>query len=718
MKAFAHSRRASRHLPPSADAAVKTFSSWLQLAALGALSSAACDALAVDTSQWKCEACPFEKEGRSGAVNAGVIGVSDDSQKFGDFTGLNKQGAYLGLGGNVRYRGDNGVYGSVVATDLGLDTRAIDFDGGREGLYTLKLGYSEIPRHQADGATTPFLGVGGARLTLPGGFPAIDTGSMPLATTLQPLDVSSKRQRFDAGFAWIADEQWSTQLTFRRDVRDGLQRISGSFFSSASQMVAPLDQTTDQLELSASYATRRLQVTLGYQLSVFHNDEPSLTWSNPFIPIVPGSDTGQLALAPGNQFHQLVATLGYEVTPTIRFSGDIAFGRMTQDETFLPATVNASLAPSVPALPSQSLNGQADTFNASARLTAKPLEGLNLSASYDRNTRDNKTPSNSYPAVSTDMFLGTTPRINQPFSFFQDRFRLGGDYRIPGSSLKTSVGVDQDYRERSLQEVVTTRETTGWGRIEGRALDNLLLQLKLAYGQRDGTTYGTATWIDPPQNPLMRKFYMADRKRSSASGRADFTASEGVAIGLNAEYANDDYNNSTIGLIDARTYSLGADFSAAISDKTQLYGYAQSEHIRSNQAGSQVFATPDWTARNDDRIDTVGFGLKQLAMGDKLELSADVGFTRMRNDVSVDAGVTSPPFPTITTTIDRFRFRAVYQLQKNLSVVGSWWYERYDSQDWHLDGVFPSTISNLLAFGDQAPRYKVNVLQLGLRYRF
>jgi hypothetical protein len=60
----------------------------------------------------------------------------------------------------------------------------------------------------------------------------------------------------------------------------------------------------------------------------------------------------------------------------------------------------------------------------------------------------------------------------------------------------------------------------------------------------------------------------------------------------------------------------------------------------------------------------------------------------------------------------------VYQLQKNLSMVGSWWYERYDSQDWHLDGVYPSTISNLLAFGDQPPRYKVNVLQLGLRYRF
>ncbi|HEU5294872.1 MAG TPA: MtrB/PioB family decaheme-associated outer membrane protein [Burkholderiaceae bacterium] len=696
---------------------MRTFSSLLQLAALGALSSAAASALAVDTSQWKCESCPFEKEGRSGSVQAGVIGVSDDSQKFGDFTGLNKKGAYLDLSGGVRYRGDNGVYGALEANDLGLDTRSIYFDGGREGLYTLKLGYAEIPRFQADGAQTPFIGNGGSRLTLPGGFPAADTASMPLATALQPVDVESKRQRFDAGLGWLFGEQWSTQLTYRRDVRDGVQRIAGSFSANAAQMVAPLDQTTDQLELSASYATRRLQATVAYQLSVFRNGEPSLTWSNPFTPSVPGADTGQLALAPGNQFHQLMASAGYEVTPTIRVSGDIAVGRMTQDESFLAPTVNAALAPTVPALPAQSLQGEVSTFNASARVTAKPIDGLNLTGSYDRNVRDNKTPSLGYPAVTTDMFIGATPRTNQPFSFFQDRFKVAGDYRWPGS-LKTSIGVDWDSIERSLQEVVTTRETTLWARMEGRATDNVLLQAKLAHAERDGTTYGIATWIDPPQNPLMRKFYLADRKRDSVGGRIDVTPKEGVSFGLNADYAKDDYSDSTIGLTQARTQSVGADFSAALSDQTSLYAFLQAEQIRSDQAGSQLFAAPDWTGHNEDRTNSIGFGVKHLALGGKLALSADAVFTRMKNDISVNAGVTSPPFPTITTDVDRFRLKAVYQLQKNLSLVGSWWYERYDSADWHLDGVFPATISNLLAFGDQAPRYRVNVLQFAVRYRF
>lgn len=698
---------------------MKTFSSLLQLAALGALSNAACMALAApDTSQWKCESCPFEKEGRSGSVDAGVIGVSDDSAKFGDYSGLDRRGAYLGLSGRVRYVGSNGVYGTLEGSDLGLDSRSIEFDGGREGLYTLRLGYAEIPRHQAEGATTPYLGVGSARLTLPAGFPAVDTASMPLAATLVPVDLSSKRSRFDAGFTWIAGEAWSTQLTYRRDVRDGLQRIGGSFFiSNASQFVAPLDQTTDQLELTALYTSRRLQATLAYQVSLFRNGEPSLTWSNPFAPAA-GGDAGQLALPPGNQFHQVVATVGYQVTPTIRASGDIAFGRMTQNESYLPVTINATLAPSVPPLPAQSLDGEVNTFNASARVTATPMNGLNLHASYDRNTRDNRTERRSYPSVSTDMFLNATARTNQPFSFFQDRFRIGADYRVPGSSLKTSAGLDSDHRERSLQEVVTTRENTVWGRIEGRAFDKLLLQLKLAHGQRDGTTYGTAAWIDPPQNPLMRKFYLADRRRQSVGLRADFAPAEGVTLGLNADHARDDYTDTAIGLTESRTHGFGGDLSAAFSDQTQVFAFAQFERTRADQAGSQLFAQPDWTGRSADRTHSVGAGVKHLALGGKLELTADAARTRTHNDVTIDAAVASPPLPTSTASIDRFRLRAAYQLQKDLSLVGSWRWERYVSSDWHLDGIGPATVSNLLALGDPPPRYKVNLLQLGIRYRF
>jgi len=76
------------------------------------------------------------------------------------------------------------------------------------------------------------------------------------------------------------------------------------------------------------------------------------------------------------------------------------------------------------------------------------------------------------------------------------------------------------------------------------------------------------------------------------------------------------------------------------------------------------------------------------------------------------------PFPTATTQIDTFKLYATYKLKESLWLTGSYWYERYDTQDWHLDGIAPATVSNLLAFGAQPPHYSLNVLRVALRYRF
>jgi len=144
--------------------------------------------------------------------------------------------------------------------------------------------------------------------------------------------------------------------------------------------------------------------------------------------------------------------------------------------------VNPLLAPTVPPLPAQSLDGLVDTFNAGVKLTAAPMEGLRVTASYDRDNHDNETPVRSYPTVTTDMFVGATPRSNTPFSYTLDRFKLIGDYGggLPGN-MRLTGGVEEDIRERTYQEVVTTRETTLWGKVAGQPTEKLSGWLKLAH---------------------------------------------------------------------------------------------------------------------------------------------------------------------------------------------------------------------------------------------
>ncbi len=519
---------------------------------------------------------------------------------------------------------------------------------------------------------------------------------------------------------WIIAPQWSTRLSVRHDVRDGTQRIAGSFFIECvapGGAGGPGDRSARGI--GNVFTRLRLQATLGYQISLFRNAVDSLTWANPFTPVVaPGSTTGQLALAPDNQFHQIVGSVGYEINSWIRASGEFAVGRMTQDAAYLAPTLNTTLAaPPLLALPAPSLQGRADTFNGSVRVTATPMDRLRVNASYARDERDNRTDSLSYPAVSTDMFLGADathqPAVQLHAGPLQAQRRLPRP-RQPEDRASASTKTTASAR---LQEVVTTRETTLWGRVGVQARENVALALKLAHAERRSSTYGIATFVNPPENPLLRKFNLAERKRDVAGARADFTVGEDVNIGVNLDLAKDDYSESTIGLLDGRSVNIGGDLSVAINDQTQLQLFAQTERIRSRQAGSQAFAQPDWSAQNKDSVDVVGVGVKHQALKGKLELGADLTFSRSRSDITVDTGSASA-FPTAKTSLDSLRLQATYRLQDNLSLTGSYWYEFYEAQDWRFDGVLPATISNLLAFGEQPPRYRVNVVRLALRYRF
>ena len=299
---------------------------------------------------------------------------------------------------------------------------------------------------------------------------------------------------------------------------------------------------------------------------------------------------GQLALAPDNQFHQLLGSGSYEVLSWVRASGDVAIGRMTQDAAFLPATLNPTLAMALPAVPDSSLNGKVDTFNGNGRLAFRLSDRLRVNASYSRDVRHNRTSSESYPALAADLFLGSTLRSNQPFTFKQDRYKVLADYRSL-AGIKFSAGLEENDVERSRQDTVMTRDTAVWGRAAMQLRPNLSVSAKLAHSERSNSGYGSATWVTPAENSLMRKYHLADRRRDAVSLRADMNVTEALAVGLNLDASNDRYTNTTIGLTDGRSLSLGGDLSMAVNDETQVRAFAQVERQRSSQAAERTAGT-------------------------------------------------------------------------------------------------------------------------------
>ena len=669
----------------------------------------------VDTSNWKCESCPFEKAGKTGSIDLGVGYVSDDSFKFGEYTGLNEKGGYLVGDAELRLRGEDAYYWNLNAYNLGLDSRELQAEGGRQGKYKLLFDYDELPHFISDSASTPLLGTATNSLTLPGGWVRAGStaGMTAIAGNLRAVDLETKRKRLGLGATFITESHWEYSIKVRHETKEGTMRVGGSFYSNATQLVMPVDFTTDQLDVSASYATSKWQTRFSYYSSMFRNSNDALTWQNPFAGLVAGADAGQLAAPPDNEFHQFMASGAYQFGKQTRATADLAVGRMTQNQSFLAPTLNGTLA--VAALPRSSLDGKVDTLNANLRLISDVSDRLRLSAGYVYNDRDNNTPRSTYSWVKADTFIAT-PVDNLPYSFKQSTLKLSADYRV-APRVKASAGVDRDTHSRTFLEAEETRENSIWGKVVTRAHDNIDLTMKVSHANRSVSNYQVVPQISLPENPLLRKYNMADRKRDSAGLRTNITPSDTVTVGFGIDVSKDEYPNSTIGLISGDDLNISADTSISLGEKTSLQFYANQERISSMQAGSQTFGTPDWTASNDDTITAAGIGVKHQLISDKLDVGADYSISRARGDITVTSGVATP-FPELTTRLNTVKLYANYAWRKDISLHGAYWYESFRSEDWSLDGVAPNTIPNVLALGETPPSYHAGVVTLFMRYKF
>jgi len=671
---------------------------------------------AVDTSKWKCKYCEVE-EGWSGDITPGIGYVSDDSFKFGEYNGLNEQGTYLIADANLRYRDEDAGYLDLSISDFGLDTRSLSVEGGRQGSYELFLNYDELPHFISDSGSSPYLGIGSDSLTLPPAWVAAgSTGGMTgLVPSLQEVDLETKRKQLGAGVTFTIDSPWEYTIKFRHETKQGNKRAAGSFFFNSAQLVEPVDYVTDEIDASISYSADKWQAKFAYFASTFSNSNKSLTWQNAYTPLAAGADSGELALPPDNQFQQFILSAGYQISDRSRVSGNIAFGRMEQNEALLAATQNVNFgALAVPS--NNSVNAEVDTTNAKLIYTSMPTDRLRLSATYSYSDRDNKTPQLVYDWVTTDTLLATQ-RTNQPYSFTRNLIKLNADYKYT-KSTRFGAGIDLDTNQRTFQEVDKTDENTLWGRLRVRNLDNMNLEFKFAHSQRNASSYEAVSATVPPQNVLMRKYNLADRTRDTVGIYANLTTQSEYNIGLNLDFSTEDYDKSVLGLIDGRTFSIGGDMSTMLSQDTSLILFIGHEQIKSSQAGSQTFSVADWFASNDDSFNNIGIGVTHVVIKDRLDIGADYTKSHSSGSITVSGGGSDPAFPDLRTDLDIFKFYANYRIDEMLSLRVAYWHENYDSSDWSLDGVSSDTVSNLLALGELSPSYSNDVVKLSMRYQF
>jgi MtrB/PioB family decaheme-associated outer membrane protein len=632
------------------------------------------------------------------------------------------------LDGNAGERRENGAFWRVAARDVGLDNGSVEAAAGQAGFWRVGLGYVAAPHNRYDTTATPFL-AGGETLTLPAGW--VRAGNTQLMTaldeSLRNFDIETTRERWSLDGRLRGASRWRTEIHFTHETRDGNRLRGANFVTTSSQLGSPVDWVTDQVDWSARYETARGSVAVSYFGSFFSDRHGDLAWENPFTPIAAGADRGRSALEPDNRYNQLAIKLAYALGPGWRISFDGSMGRSEQDDAFLPYTTNPLIATAP--LPRTSLDGTVDVLRADLQVSADLgaqfdwLDGLKGRFGYRYEERDNGTPRADYDTVESDTFPGGV-ESNLPYGFQRQKVWLSGQYDLarllwPGAGwpLQLSGGWDREEWDRTFQEAAHTTEDEGWVRLRLSPLAWLSVQARYGAANRDTDPYLTDTQASAPQNPLMRKFYLADRERDYWDAGVDFALPRNITLSLGAFDRRDDYVNSALGLTHSRDSGGTADLSWAISERVSAFAFYGQEEIVSLQSGSQGFGAPDWQAESRDRFDTASAGLRVHALQERWDIQFDYFLIDGQGDIEMRNGV-AQAFPELRTRSHGPNLSVEFHATPALDVIGTARYEHFDSHDWALEGIEPDTLPAILASGADPYDYDAMLFGLSFRYRF
>jgi hypothetical protein len=232
------------------------------MTALAALLAPAAALAQVDTSEWKCEYCPFEK-GYSADVDAGAGYVSEDALRFGNGTGMDEKGAYVDLGGHGTYASD-GTRMTWYAEDLGLDSRVLDITVGKPGTYEIGLGYRELPYRLFGDTATVFSLSDSQTLTLPATWVTSGTtsGFTELASSLRPQNIEKDRQVIEFGATYLPTSKIKLYADYSRQQRDGVSIMSGSRFTQSAYLPRPVDDYTDRFDAGVRFSAGPVNLAL------------------------------------------------------------------------------------------------------------------------------------------------------------------------------------------------------------------------------------------------------------------------------------------------------------------------------------------------------------------------------------------------------------------------------------------------------------------------
>ena len=624
-------------------------------------------------------------------IEAGVLYTPQTSAKFGEYTGINKDGGYLN--GNFDIRGGD-AYGNAngtrrwdfYGTDLGLSSRTVGATLSNQGLWSIGVNYDELTHYGSGTFQTPYQGTNGGNVfTLPG-FGAVANTRTLNATQLgqfHQLDLSSTRDNTTLNGTYVLNRQWDFKFDFNHLDQSGakLQSVASSTFAGSggggqkiSLLPMPTNSRTETATAAFNWVGEKAHATIAYYGSFYRDNFNGFkfdTWST--SPAV----LQTFGTPPSNNYQKISVDGGYAFSPRTKLAGGLSYAYNTQDAAYNYDITSVMVNNS----PTASLNGSVANIHADVKLTDQTTKDLTLSAGAKYDDRDNRTTSNIYSSRAIDGGnIYNYP--NTPLSIKRTAAEIAADYRVdPKQKLRFAFNYDETQRECDSYAVggggpglpvtappyapgtncvtaVKTKDPKLSATYRLKASDDLNFNVGYGYSARRTTfdtnartaminTNFTFVPLTSGQNAGdyngFHPYFESSRNQNMLKAGANWQATDKLSFTAAGRYTYDDYMN-LYGIQTGTSWSVDLDSTYNFAEKGAVTLYlTQQQRTRkvtlaqdpttANATRLPVAQYSTWTNDLRDTDSTIGLNVKQGGlMGGKFDLAGDLTYSLGRSD--------------------------------------------------------------------------------------
>lgn len=655
----------------------------------------------VDISRWSCRLCEFDRYADAiGAFSISSLVTTEDSDRFGRDGSFETAGMRAALDAEFAKAWSKGWQLDVEAMNLGLDSRAVAVKLNGAMSLEARVALNRYRRVVESEALSPFR-LRNQRLVLDDDWQSDyrTSGFASLESANRSIELASLRERLISGIRFAPVRRVVLSFERQREAKTGIQETYRDALYQSTALPRTIDQSTVLNRFRAEYRSDAVNAGWTREHTRFSNHAPLLSWQSPYLN---GLSENQSANA--SSYRHRSQTVDARVSlPTI---GMVRFharsGRSQSDARALAYADNEVLRERLPI----DIDARRNFRSRRVVANSKSFGDLHLQASYSL-----------FKIEDDRSILRLTPALGGIFLTAPEQLRLGNLKRVK-AEIALNYGAPQRMHLQSriwtnsinrVQQEILRNETRAVEVKFSRPLvDRWNLVCSLARQNRSASEFLNLT----SNNPNARRFHQAHSRRDSWSGGFRFTplSRKGFVI-VEVDGARTHFPHSIIGLQDLRSDGLVVSYRLLHGRNVNVEGYFAKHKRTSAINGSESFdLTRPWTYLTTDDVVSGALRLAIEQPGPRIE--------RLHFDYKHSDGMAlyrtlfrgvHEAFPNLISRHDSVDIELRFKAIGNISVATQIYFEKYDTQDWLIDGVAQTSLERVMTMNRDRPPHR-NVL--------